>query len=83
MVRRVDRRRPQMCRVRMSEEAVAGLAKEGAVGAASLAEFVKKLSKLARSGSWFQRPSSTSRSLISALLEKGDILIDGGQFVLH
>src|SRR6201989_371252 len=63
----------------MSPEAVAELTKEKAVGASSLADLVKKMEKaralwlMARAG-----VAGESVGSIPALLERGDILIDGG-----
>ncbi len=63
----------------MSPEAVAGLVKEKAVGASSLADFVKKLAK--PRAVWLMVPAAVVDKTIAdllPLLEKGDILIDGG-----
>jgi len=63
----------------MSPQAVAGLATEGAVGASSLAEFVQKLAK--PRAVWLMVPAAVVDNAIAdllPLLEKGDILIDGG-----
>ncbi|PWU21470.1 MAG: 6-phosphogluconate dehydrogenase (decarboxylating) [Verrucomicrobia bacterium] len=62
-----------------SPEAVKDLAKEKAIGAASLAEFAKKLNK--PRAVWLMVPAGVVDSAISDLmsvLETGDILIDGG-----
>jgi 6-phosphogluconate dehydrogenase len=62
-----------------SPDAVKGLAKDKAVGAASLSEFVKNLSK--PRAVWLMVPAGVVDSTIadlSPLLEAGDILIDGG-----
>ena len=62
-----------------SADAVKGLAKEKAVGAASLKEFVQKLNK--PRAIWLMVPAAVVDSSISELcplLESGDILIDGG-----
>ena len=62
-----------------SPDAVKDLVKEKAIGAASLAEFVKKLSK--PRAVWLMVPAGVVDSSISDLLpvlEPGDILIDGG-----
>jgi len=62
-----------------SPEAVAQLAKEKAIGASSLADFVKKLSK--PRAIWLMVPAAVTDNAIAdlvPLLEKGDILIDGG-----
>jgi 6-phosphogluconate dehydrogenase len=60
-------------------EAVAGLVKEKAVGASSLADFVKKLVK--PRAIWLMVPAAVVDSSIADLLpflEKDDTLIDGG-----
>jgi 6-phosphogluconate dehydrogenase len=63
----------------MSPKAVAELAKEKAVGAATLADLVKKLAK--PRALWLMVPAAAVDSTIASLvplLEPGDILIDGG-----
>jgi 6-phosphogluconate dehydrogenase len=63
----------------LSAESVAALAGEGATGAASLEEFVSKLSK--PRAVWLMVPAAVvDRSLASLvpLLEEGDAVIDGG-----
>ena len=62
-----------------SPEAVAGLVNEKAVGASSLTDFVARLSK--PRAIWLMVPAAvvdTSIADLVPLLEKGDILIDGG-----
>jgi 6-phosphogluconate dehydrogenase len=62
-----------------SPAAVAGLAAEKAVGAASLAELVKKLARPRTV--WMMVPAAVVDRTIAdlvPLLEKGDILVDGG-----
>ena len=62
-----------------SRKAVATLVKEKATGAASLADLVKKLSK--PRAIWLMVPAAVVDQAIAdllPLLEKGDILIDGG-----
>jgi 6-phosphogluconate dehydrogenase len=62
-----------------SPEAVAELAKEKATGASSLADFVKKLAK--PRAVWLMVPAAITDKAIAdllPLLERGDILIDGG-----
>src|SRR5882724_13350157 len=62
-----------------SPDAVKDLVKEKAIGAASLAEFVQKLSK--PRAVWLMVPAGVVDGSISdllPLLEPGDILIDGG-----
>jgi 6-phosphogluconate dehydrogenase len=63
----------------MSPKAVEELAKEKATGAASLADFVKKLAK--PRAVWLMVPAAVVDQTIADLLphlESGDILIDGG-----
>src|ERR1700732_1613297 len=63
----------------MSAEVVAEMVKEKAVGTASLAEFVKKLAK--PRAVWLMVPAGVVDKSIADLLphlERGDILIDGG-----
>jgi 6-phosphogluconate dehydrogenase len=63
----------------MSPKAVAGLAKEQAVGAASLVELVDKLAK--PRAVWLMVPAAVvDRSIadLLPLLDRGDIVIDGG-----
>ena len=62
-----------------SPEAVAELVKEKAIGASALADFVKKLAK--PRAVWLMVPAAVTDKSIAdllPLLEKGDILIDGG-----
>ena len=62
-----------------SPEAVAELAREKAIGASSLADFVKKLAK--PRAIWLMVPAAVVDQAIADLmphLDKGDILIDGG-----
>ena len=79
MVRRLLRGGHQCAVFDMSAKAVADLAKENAVGAASLAELVGKLSK--PRAVWLMVPAGVVDKTIADLvphLESGDILIDGG-----
>jgi 6-phosphogluconate dehydrogenase len=62
-----------------SQDAVKDLVKEKAIGAASLADFVKKLNK--PRAVWLMVPAAVVDETIAGLqplLESGDILIDGG-----
>jgi 6-phosphogluconate dehydrogenase len=62
-----------------SPDAVKDLAKEKAIGANSLAEFVKKLNK--PRAVWLMVPAAVvdqSIADLSPLLESGDVLMDGG-----
>src|SRR6266852_2225871 len=79
MVRRLLKGGHQCVVFDMSAKAVAELAKEKAVGTASLAEFTKSLAK--PRAVWLMVPAGVVDKTISDLephLEMGDILIDGG-----
>jgi 6-phosphogluconate dehydrogenase len=79
MVRRLMRAGHQCVAFDLSTEAVEGLAKDGATGATSLDDFVKKLTK--PRAVWLMVPAAVvDRSLrdLAPRLEKGDIVIDGG-----
>jgi len=79
MVRRLMRAGHQCVVFDVFPEAVQGLVKEGAVGAASLEEFVGKLT--APRAAWIMVPAAAvDKTLadLSARLAKGDTVIDGG-----
>src|SRR5262249_27984480 len=79
MVRRLLKGGHQCVVFDMSPKAVAELVKEKAVGASSLAEFVKSLAK--PRVVWLMVPTAVVDKGIADLLphlERGDILIDGG-----
>jgi 6-phosphogluconate dehydrogenase len=79
MVRRLLRGGHQCAVYDMSAKAVAELVKEKAVGAASLAEFAKSLTP--PRAVWLMVPAGAVDKTIADLLphlERGDILIDGG-----
>jgi 6-phosphogluconate dehydrogenase len=79
MVRRLLRGGHQCVGYDRSPEAVQALVKEGAVGAASLDELVKKLAK--PRAVWLMVPAAFVDQTLAELagrLEAGDILIDGG-----
>jgi 6-phosphogluconate dehydrogenase len=79
MVRRLLRGGHQCAVYDMSAKVVAELVKEHAVGAASLAEFAKSLTK--PRAIWLMVPAGAVDKTITDLLphlERGDILIDGG-----
>src|SRR5579863_4671241 len=62
------------------EKAVAALAREGAAGATTLEEFVKKLEKPRTA--WIMLPAGHITEItidaIAKLMETGDVIIDGG-----
>jgi len=79
MVRRLLRAGHESVVFDMSRKSVEELAKEKAVGASSLADFVKKLSK--PRAVWLMVPAGVVDKTIAELaplLEPGDIVIDGG-----
>src|SRR5580765_6756787 len=79
MVRRLIRNGHQCVVFDMSPKAVEDMTKEKAVGASSLADFVKKLEK--PRAIWLMVPAAVVDKSISdllPLLEVGDTLIDGG-----
>ena len=79
MVRRLIKNGHQCVVYDRSPQAIAGLAKEKAVGASSLADLVKKLEK--PRAVWLMVPAAVVDKGIAdllPLLEAGDILIDGG-----
>jgi 6-phosphogluconate dehydrogenase len=79
MVRRLLRGGHHCAVFDMSSKAVAELVKENAVGADSLAEFAKALTK--PRAIWLMVPAGVVEKTIADLLphlERGDILIDGG-----
>ncbi|CAN5136551.1 decarboxylating 6-phosphogluconate dehydrogenase [soil metagenome] len=79
MVRRLMRAKHECVAFDVTAAAVDALAKEGAVGASSLEDMVKKLQK--PRAIWLMVPAAYVESTIQKIvpfLEKGDILIDGG-----
>jgi len=68
----------------VSAKAVEGMAKEGATGALTLAEFVQKLAK--PRAVWLMVPAAVvdkSLAALEPLLEAGDTIIDGGNSHYH
>jgi 6-phosphogluconate dehydrogenase len=79
MVRRLIKGRHECVVYDAHPDAVKGLVNEGAVGSGSLEEFVKKLSK--PRAVWLMVPAGVVDSALAdlvRLLERGDIVIDGG-----
>ena len=79
MVRRLQRNGHSCVVYDRSPTAVADLVADGAQGAASVAEFVQKLSK--PRAIWLMVPAAVVDASINELmplLDKGDILVDGG-----
>jgi 6-phosphogluconate dehydrogenase len=79
MVRRIIRNGHKCTVFDMSQKAVEGLAAEGATGSTSMADFVAKLDK--PRAIWLMVPAAVVDKSIASLLpllDKGDILIDGG-----
>jgi 6-phosphogluconate dehydrogenase len=79
MVRRLIKNGHKCTVFDMSQKAVEGLAAEGATGSTSMADFVAKLDK--PRAIWLMVPAAVVDKSIAALvplLDKGDILIDGG-----
>jgi len=79
MVRRLLRSSHQCVVFDTNQEAVAELVAEGATGATSLEDFVSKLEK--PRAAWIMIPAAITDKTVSdlsALLESGDTIIDGG-----
>ncbi|HWE36317.1 MAG TPA: decarboxylating 6-phosphogluconate dehydrogenase [Isosphaeraceae bacterium] len=79
MVRRLLKAGHQCVVADRSQEAIDDLVKAGAVGSSSLADFVGKLSK--PRAAWLMIPVAAVDGMLDkleALMEPGDILIDGG-----
>jgi 6-phosphogluconate dehydrogenase len=79
MVRRLMRAKHECVVYDRDQASVKGLATEGAIGASSLADMVSKLTK--PRALWLMIPAAfvdSSIRDIAPLLDKGDILIDGG-----
>ena len=79
MVRRLMRDKHDCVVYDINASAVADLAKDGAIGADSLEDFVQKLDT--PRAVWLMLPAAITRRIVdqvAALLEPGDIIIDGG-----
>jgi 6-phosphogluconate dehydrogenase len=84
MVRRLLRAGHSCVVYDLNPESVRGLAKEGAVGAASLEDFVARLP--APRAVWMMVPAAVvDRTLegVVPLLERGDVVVDGGNSYYH
>ena len=84
MVQRLMRAGHQCVVYDLNAKAVEQLAKDGATGAASLEEFVRKLQKPC--AIWMMVPAAVVDSTIAALaplLDRDDVLIDGGNSHYH
>ena len=84
MVRRLLRAGHQCVVYDLHAEAVQALVKEGAVGASSLADLVKKLK--APRAVWMMVPAAVVDATLDALvplLERDDVVIDGGNSYYH
>jgi 6-phosphogluconate dehydrogenase len=84
MVRRLERAGQQCVVYDVHAAAIAPLAGEGAIGAATLDEFVGKLTP--PRAVWLMVPAAVVDQTIAQLvgkLERGDILIDGGNSYYH
>jgi len=79
MVRRLLRAGHEVVVADLSAQAVADVAKDGAVGSSSLEDFVKKLK--GPRAVWLMVPAASVDGMLAKLtplMSKGDILIDGG-----
>ncbi|TIT36808.1 MAG: NADP-dependent phosphogluconate dehydrogenase, partial [Mesorhizobium sp.] len=84
MVRRLMRDGHECVVYDINPASVAALVKDGAIGAASMEEFVGKLSK--PRSAWLMLPAAITGKIadqVAALMEPGDIIIDGGNSYYH
>jgi len=84
MVRRLLRAGHDCVVYDINADAVAALVKDGAVGAASMEDFVSKLSKPRTA--WLMLPAAITPRIadqVAALMEKGDTIVDGGNSYYH
>ncbi|CAN7197860.1 phosphogluconate dehydrogenase (NAD(+)-dependent, decarboxylating) [Mesorhizobium sp. LjNodule214] len=84
MVRRLMRDGHQCVVYDINAASVAALVKDGAVGAASMEEFVGKLAK--PRSAWLMLPAAITGKIadqVAAFMEPGDIIIDGGNSYYH
>jgi len=84
MVRRLLKAGHECVVYDVNPAAVAALVKEGAIGAGSLEEFVSGLSR--PRAAWLMLPAAITGANVdklAGLMEKGDIIIDGGNSYYH
>ncbi|TGQ50227.1 decarboxylating 6-phosphogluconate dehydrogenase [Mesorhizobium sp. M1C.F.Ca.ET.193.01.1.1] len=84
MVRRLMRDGHECVVYDINSASVAALVKDGAIGAAALEEFVAKLAK--PRCAWLMLPAAITGRIVdqvAALMEPGDIIIDGGNSYYH
>src|SRR5690606_28647938 len=84
MVRRLMRAGHECVVYDINADAVAALVKEGAVGTASMEDFVAKLSKPRTA--WLMLPAAITPKIadqVAALMDKGDTIVDGGNSYYH
>ena len=84
MVRRLIRDGHECVVYDVNPASVAALVKEGALGAASMEEFIGKLVK--PRSAWLMLPAAITGRIVdqvAALMEPGDIIIDGGNSHYH
>lgn len=84
MVRRLMRDGHECVVYDINPASVAALVKDGAVGTASMEEFVGKLAK--PRSAWLMLPAAITGRIadqVAALMEPGDIIIDGGNSYYH
>src|SRR5215216_5006571 len=84
MVRRLLRDGHECVVYDINPASVADLVKDGATGAASVEEFIGKLSK--PRSAWLMLPAAITGRVVgtvAALMEAGDIIIDGGNSHYH
>ncbi|TGQ43863.1 MULTISPECIES: phosphogluconate dehydrogenase (NAD(+)-dependent, decarboxylating) [unclassified Mesorhizobium] len=84
MVRRLLRDGHQCVVYDINPASVEALAKDGAIGTASLEEFVGRLTK--PRSAWLMLPAAITGRIVdqvAALMEPGDIIVDGGNSYYH
>ncbi len=84
MVRRLLRAGHECVVYDVNPAGVAALVKEGAIGSSSLEDFISKLSKPRTA--WLMLPAAITGKVadqVAALMEAGDIIVDGGNSYYH